>query len=245
MVIERGARYTGTLPSNLAGAQKLCGVGCTLLIKHAEQHSQELASIAATFAETFRAPVDVHLYATPAGTFGFSWHYDAEDVFILQTSGEKKYLLRKNTVNPWPLEETIPTDMQYEREIMPLMRVVLQAGDLLYIPCGYWHRGYTLDNSETAFSIAVGVMSHSAMDVYDLLRNELLDSLVWRQRLPMGPVVVTGDEGSQPELSVAYEHLLAQLASDLSRTLGGPSFRAKVIERFADASRSTDVGPAK
>ncbi len=74
------------------------------------------------------------------GTPGFSWHYDAEDVFIIQTAGEKEYSLRKNTVNPWPLEETLPADMQYERELMPLMRVLLRGGDLLYIPCGYWHK---------------------------------------------------------------------------------------------------------
>ena len=35
----------------------------------------------------FAAPVDVHLYCTPAGQPGFGWHYDAEDVFVLQTAG--------------------------------------------------------------------------------------------------------------------------------------------------------------
>ena len=41
---------------------------------------------------------------------------------LCSASGRKTYSLRKNTVNPWPLEETLPADMKYEREIMPLMQ---------------------------------------------------------------------------------------------------------------------------
>ena len=40
----------------------------------------------------------VQLFVTPAETHGFSWHYDAEEVFIVQTAGVKDYLLRENTV---------------------------------------------------------------------------------------------------------------------------------------------------
>jgi len=65
------------------------------------------------------------------------------------------------------LEETIPEDMRYEREIMPLMRVLLDAGDMLYIPCGYWHRAQAVKGKENAISLAVRVMSRSAVDLFD------------------------------------------------------------------------------
>lgn len=157
--------------------------------------------------------MDVHIYATPPNSFGFSWHYDAEDVFILQTTGAKEYFLRKNTVNPWPLEETLPTDMRYERELMPLMRVLLRAGDLLYIPCGYWHRAQTGADSEVALSLAIGVMSRSAISIFDRLRSELLDSLLWRQRL-----AVTGHLTPE-EAEVVYRRLLDDLAADITKRL--------------------------
>jgi 50S ribosomal protein L16 3-hydroxylase len=227
MVVQRGERYLGPLPKDVSAAQSLYDERCTILVRKAERHNSELAAIAQTFGESFQAPIDVHLYATPGGSFGFSWHYDAEDVFILQASGEKEYFLRKNTVNPWPLEETLPNDMKYEREIMPLMRVVLRPGDLLYIPCGFWHRAQTIEGSEVAFSIAVGVMSRSAMDIYELLRSELLNSLTWRQRLPVDV------DNTQGNLANSYQHILSQLAADVTKTLISATFLQRVVSEYS------------
>jgi ribosomal protein L16 Arg81 hydroxylase len=234
MVVRQGERYEGASPTDLASAQALCAKGYTIVVRHAERHDDSLRQLAEAFAETFQAPVNLHVYATPPGSFGFSWHYDAEDVFILQTTGEKEYLLRKNTVNPWPLEETLPADMQYERELMPLMRVLLQAGDLLYIPCGYWHRAEAAPSNEVAISLAVGVMSRSAMDVFDLLRAEALQSLVWRQRLPL--FEAAGAESNRS--STAYKHILSQLATDISRTLTSSEFLARLRSHFRAGSHS-------
>ena len=235
MVVKKGKRCEGSPPTDLASAQKLCEAGCTILVRHAERQSEQISELATAFTNTFRAPANVHVYATPPGCFGFSWHYDAEDVFIFQTAGEKEYYLRKNTVNPWPLEETIPADMQYERELMPLMRVLLRAGDLLYIPCGYWHRAQATEGSETALSLALGIMSHSAIDVFDLLRSEVLQSLIWRQRLPILP------EGEMEgmEESQLYQHLLQQLADDLCSTLKSPQFARRVTEQFVAAPQAS------
>ena len=163
-----------------------------------------------------------------AGEHGFSWHYDAEEVFIIQTSGQKEYSLRKNTVNPWPLIETIPSNMGYEREVMPLMRVLLSAGDWLYIPCGYWHKAEARDLDETAISLALGVMSPSAIDTYDYLRARLLDSLLWRQRLPVNGAA---SAVSSDELVSHYRELFEQLADDLAKTLRDEQFVCDFLAR--------------
>src|SRR5205085_7566357 len=130
--------------------------------RHAELHDEQLAELASSFAKDFAAAVNIHVYCTPAGEYGFGWHYDAEEVFLIQTLGRKEYSLRKNTVHPWPLEETLPSDMRYEREIMPLMRCELAASDWLYIPSGYWHMGKSL---ETSITLAIGIQPHSAIEV--------------------------------------------------------------------------------
>jgi 50S ribosomal protein L16 3-hydroxylase len=136
----------------------------------------------------------------------------------VQTAGEKEYFLRKNTVNPWPLEETIPADMRYERELMPLMRVVLRSGDLLYIPCGYWHRAQVPAGSEVALSLSIGVMSKSATNVLDLLRPRLTESLLWRQRLPVTKHL------SDKEGEGIYLRLMGELAKDITKELTKPAF---------------------
>lgn len=225
LLTRSNEQYTGETPTNSESARALSQEGYTLLIRHAERHHEGIARFAEQFAETFQGPINAHIYATPPGHFGFSWHYDAEDVFILQLAGEKEYQLRKNTVNPWPLEETLPDDMQYERELMPLMRVKLRAGDMLYIPCGYWHRGVAGKCHETAISLAIGVMSRTALDVFDLLRPQLLESLLWRQRLP----IVSETESGRSQCESAYQELLELLANDLCKFMTSSQFRRKII----------------
>jgi ribosomal protein L16 Arg81 hydroxylase len=193
--------------------QQALAEGYTLCIRHADRHDPALAELAAAFQADFLAPIDVHVYCTPAEKPGFSWHYDAEEVFILQTEGTKDWWLRKNTVNPWPLVETIPADMRYGREIMPAMQCTLAAGDWLYIPAGYWHRTSAAAHST---SLSVGILSPSGMDVFDFLRNQLRDDLRWRQRLP---VLGSANEKTEEELKAELAAHFADLAADLQRQL--------------------------
>ena len=228
MVVRDGQQYAGTDPRTLEHAKTLSAEGYTILVRHAESHHEQLKKLAAGFEDDFHAPANIHSYATPAGKHGFSWHYDAEEVFIVQTTGRKEYSLRKNTVHPWPLVETIPQDMGYRREITPLMRVLLSAGDWLYIPCGYWHKAEAQESNETAISLALGVMSPSAMDVYDHLRPRLLGSLLWRQRLAAGGAASTL---SSDELVSHYRELFEQLADDLAKTLRDEQFLHDFLAR--------------
>jgi ribosomal protein L16 Arg81 hydroxylase len=212
LVGREGAAWQGPTP-DAAEARRLLDDGYTLGIRHAERHHHDLARLASDFAAEFAAPVDLHLYMTPASHAGFGWHYDAEDVFILQTQGSKVWSLRKNTVNPWPLVETIPQDMRYRGEMMPLMRCSLAAGDWLYIPAGYWH---STQAGEESISLSVGLKMPAAIDLFDALRPRLLDSLRWRQRLPLAGDLQTGSE--QQRLA-DLRALAANLAEDLTRQM--------------------------
>ena len=230
LIVKQGRRWEGSSVPPFAEAQRLFRDGHTLLVRHAEKLDPRFAELAAGFERDFAGPVDVHIYCTPASEFGFGWHYDAEDVFILQTDGSKEYLLRKNTVNPWPLAETLPRDMQYGREIMPLMNCLLAAGDWLYLPNGYWHMA---NAKEDSISIAVGVMTPSALDAFDFLRTRLLDDLRWRQRLPCpGDAAAMGAD----ELVERYRELFTDLGEDLAR-----AFRDESLIRAFLASRQAKI----
>lgn len=112
--------------------------GRTVLIRHGERSHRKLAEIAEDFHGLFGKPVDVQLYCTPAGEEGFDWHYDAEEVFVIQTTGEKEFRLKKST------------------EDIQEIHCWLRAGDWLYIPSGYWHKARALTES---YHISVGVMA--------------------------------------------------------------------------------------
>jgi 50S ribosomal protein L16 3-hydroxylase len=194
-------------------ARAMAADGWTTAVRNAQKHDAGLAGIAAGFAADLGAPVNVHLYATPPGRSGFGWHYDVEDVFILQLEGDKAYSLRKNTVNPWPLLATMPRDLQYEKEGSPAFECRLRAGDWLYIPPGWWH----IAKSETeSKSLAVGMMSPTALDLLRFLEAELPSSVVWRQRIPRDPD--------------ALAKVLRDLGRDLAMAMSDPTLAPKALK---------------
>jgi 50S ribosomal protein L16 3-hydroxylase len=235
---REGRSWEGQPPVSSADARDLLAAGYTLRVRHAERHDQNLAALAEGFRQDFQAPIDVHLYCTPAGCPGFGWHYDAEDVFVLQTHGSKEWLLRKNTVNPWPLVETLPSDMRYEREIMPLLRCTLAAGDWLYIPAGYWHRTQA---GEESISLSVGLLSAAAIEVYDFLRTYLLASLKWRQRLPPAGAA---SSFSPEDLLRRYRALFAELGADLAELLQREEVVRAFLDRRIGAQSPTATNPS-
>jgi ribosomal protein L16 Arg81 hydroxylase len=235
LVVGQGRRWEENRTPSYEEAQALFRDGYTLLVRHAEKEDPKLAELAAGFARDFLAPVDIHLYCTPqSGGHGFGWHYDAEDVFILQTAGRKEYSLRKNTVNPWPLVETLPDDMKFERELMPVLRCTLAAGDWLYIPNGFWH---VAKAEEDSLSLAVGLEMPAALHVYDFLRRRLCESLLWRQRLP---VTGAANTDSPQELLERYRTLFADLGHDLHA-----AFREDALLFSYLASLGVDVEPLR
>jgi 50S ribosomal protein L16 3-hydroxylase len=203
--------------------RRLHAEGHTITVRHAEKSDPELARLAREFHDDFLAPVNIHLYHTPAGEHGFGWHYDVEDVFILQSQGVKTYSLRKNTVNPWPIQETMPRDLQFEREGSPVFTCRLAAGDWLYIPAGWWH---IAKSEEASTSLAVGMMSPTALDLLKFLEPGLAASVIWRQRLP-----VAGEGLAQ---------MMRDLGRDLSMVLSDPT----LADKYVSALKSREGEPS-
>jgi ribosomal protein L16 Arg81 hydroxylase len=210
-------------PATMAELRELLSAGFTVGIRKAHQHDEAIAQLANDFQRDFMTPIDVHIYCTPQGAPGFGWHYDAEDVFILQTHGSKQWWLRKNTVDPWPLIEALPHDMRYHREIMPLSRCTIAAGDWLYIPPGYWHRS---EAREESISLSIGIQSPTGLDVFDFLRQRLLRSMRWRERLPPAGRASTLKDS---DLLRAYQDRCKALGADLAELLKEPRFAEEFL----------------
>jgi ribosomal protein L16 Arg81 hydroxylase len=202
LVVRDGRLWTGPDPATRPEAEAFFRAGYSLVLRKAERHDPGLAALADAFARDLGGTVAIQLYATPRERHSFGWHYDAEEVFILQTAGTKRYFLRENTVHPRPLLEAMPRDMEYEREVSPLQSCTLVPGDWMYIPGGYWHVARALEDS---LSISVGVLPPTALDLLEELRPHLAASAAWR-----GRVAPTGlDAGAAAELAREAERLLA------------------------------------
>jgi 50S ribosomal protein L16 3-hydroxylase len=204
-------------------AQKHHASGQTLLLRYAERSHQKLKDLAQDFANSFCTEVDIQLYCTPEGHNAFGWHYDVEEVFIIQTQGSKKYKIRPNTVHPNPLIESIPKDLEYEKENSDLcLDVTLESGDWLYIPSGWWHVATTLSES---MHISVGLMPSSALDLVKHLPKFLAQNPFWRTRLPIHRSFSTEEE----ELAF-YQDAVAKIGEELARQMRSPEFIKKYLK---------------
>ena len=130
--------------------------GRTILIRHAEKAHFKLAEIARDFYRTFNDPIDIQLYCTPPRQVGFDWHYDLEEVFVIQCQGEKEFRLFQNKDPLAPSGPVVKADDLPAQITGPEIRCHLKAGDWLYIPAGYWHMAEAVTPS---FHMSVGVMA--------------------------------------------------------------------------------------
>jgi hypothetical protein len=87
-------------------------------------------------------PTQCNAYLTPGGqNQGFDFHHDTHDVFVLQVSGRKRWIVHEPVVR-LPLSSQPQAGAHLVPEgAEPLMDVELLAGDALYLPRGLRARG--------------------------------------------------------------------------------------------------------
>jgi len=108
---------------------------------------------------------------TPPQNQGFSNHYDVHDVFVLQISGEKRWVIHA-PVHSSPLRHQPWTDRRRSVEQRaaeePVIDTVLRPGDALYLPRGFLHAATALG----------GVSTHLTLGVHSWTRYGLAEQLV-------------------------------------------------------------------
>lgn len=154
LVVARGRLVELPTPRTLADVNELLAGGVGLVVRHAEQIDAGLARLARSFAQSIPGEVHMQLFVTPAGTHGFGWHYDDEDVFIVQTAGAKDYFFRDNTVECERPTGSAPDFAKFRNETSATGTARLIAGDWLYVPARWWHVAKAVEDS---LSISLGV----------------------------------------------------------------------------------------
>jgi 50S ribosomal protein L16 3-hydroxylase len=218
-----------------AEAQAYHRRGHTLLVRYAERSSAKLQAIAEEFARFFHSPVDIQVYLTPDKSQAFGWHYDLEEVFIVQVQGCKEYTIRQNTLNPLPVWDTMPADMPYDRETSRLrMTCRLEAGDWLYIPSGWWHIAET---QAASIHLSIGVMPVVRLKLFEFLQQRLAHSPFWCQRL----VVVQPDETGRPTPTAHDKNIWEDMRTQLDVVLAQEQTFRDFMAYLLEAKRARSV----
>ncbi len=176
----RNARNQSNIPRLLPAAlTDELRAGATLVLDAVDELSEPLAELATNLARLFHEHVQINAYAGWRTARGFDLHWDDHDVFILQIAGRKDWRVYGMT-RPYPLVTDIEPAAKPQHE--PLWAATLNAGDLLYIPRGWWHVALPL--AEPTLHLTVGVHNRTGLDLLRWLGERMRASELARQDLP-------------------------------------------------------------
>ncbi|CAF2486897.1 unnamed protein product [Rotaria sp. Silwood2] len=167
--------------------------GCSVRILNPHTYSTNVWKLLSCLQEYFGSLVGANTYLTPPGSQGFAPHYDDIDAFILQLEGKKHWRVYKplNDDEVLPIKPSVDLDKNAMENVKPCIDVVLEAGDLIYMPRGYIHHGRTLDDAHSLHLTVSCYQQHTWGDLFKILLPKAVDyamktNVKFRQGLPLG-----------------------------------------------------------
>ena len=153
--------------------------GASLIVDGIDELHEPIGALAYRLERTLHEPVRVNLYASWTPTPSLERHWDTHDIFVLQVSGRKHwrvYAPRRR----YPVGDDV--DLAPAPAGEPAWEGMLEAGDLLYLPRGWWHAAAAVNGP--SLHLTVGVYKRTGLDLVEWLRGQLRDSETFREDLP-------------------------------------------------------------
>ena len=193
--------------------------GATLILDAVNEFGGPLQDLCVGLANEFSAASQANLYACWGSSQGFDVHWDDHDVFVIQLDGAKRWMLYGST-RPAPLRRDLGED--HPKPAEPLEEIVLEAGDMLYMPRGYWHAAVGI--GRPSLHLTVGLTRKTGHDLLGWLADQALAADVVRADLPL--------EADDEALGLHVAKVLAAAIADADPAEVGRRFR-----RHAEARR--------
>ncbi len=93
----------------------------------------------------------------------FRCHWDTRDVFAIQLIGRKRWIVYEPSFDaPLFTQQSKDYEQLYPCPDKPYMDFILEAGDIFYLPRGWWHNPLPL--GEPTFHLAMGTFPAYSMD---------------------------------------------------------------------------------
>ncbi|WP_299539261.1 cupin domain-containing protein [uncultured Herbaspirillum sp.] len=133
---------------------KHLSAGSTLIIDRMEIFSPKIKQYCDFLSGFTDQPVVANGYAAFGEKESFGNHWDTHDVFAVQLIGRKRWKVYAPTyLLPMPDQTSRARKQDCPSE--PILDTYLNAGDILYVPRGWWHTA--IPGNEETFHIAAGV----------------------------------------------------------------------------------------
>lgn len=153
--------------------------GATLVLDAVDELYEPLTKLAADLELIFHEHVQINAYAGWHSSHGFDIHWDDHDVFVLQVAGRKLWSIYGMT-RPHPLAQDSEPAAKPDGD--PVWEAILEDGDFLYIPRGWWHVAHPME--EPTLHLTVGIHNRSGIDLLQWLVEKMRAHEVMRADLP-------------------------------------------------------------
>ncbi|NER96127.1 MAG: cupin [Symploca sp. SIO1B1] len=214
-----------------ANLLKLCQQGATLIINGVHKLVPAIAQFTQELRYDLGYGTQINAYCSWPGRQGFSSHYDTHEVFILQVDGSKKWQVFQDTMK-YPLPEQ-KSSVLVPPEGEPELSCILNPGDVLYIPRGYWH--YALALEQPSLHLTLGIHCQTGIDFLEWLVSQLCQQEEWRKSLPLrtetAPVAAAIEQLMEKlDKHLTYHNIAEEYISYLD-SLGKPAARYALPEQ--------------
>lgn len=135
--------------------------GATMVVNRMENYSVAAQRLCAEVGRFAGHQTTSNAYVSFGGKGTFGKHWDTHDVFALQLVGRKRWQVFAPSL-PLPLSSQTSKGHQHECPATPVLDCELTAGDMLYVPRGWWHQVIPFD--EPSLHLSVGVYAPTVMD---------------------------------------------------------------------------------
>ncbi|KWX57636.1 cupin domain-containing protein [Mycobacterium sp. NAZ190054] len=217
------------------------GSGATVVLQGLHRLWPPLIDFVERVVADIGHPAQANAYITPPDNRGFDFHYDVHDVFVLQVSGRKRWIVHEPVHrHPLPTQPWTDHREQIAERVTaePVIDAVLSQGDALYLPRGWVHAAQAVDT--TSIHLTIGVSATTVWDVARAVLDELSRFDEFRAPLPMGTDPVDRDEAGATAAKVIAEMVtrLQDNAAVLSTAAAD-----RVISRYGARTRPEAVRP--
>ncbi|MFJ4191509.1 cupin domain-containing protein [Kitasatospora sp. NPDC089509] len=217
IVTRRSTVWQQLQPSELH--QRLAE-GATLVLDAVDELHPGIGALAGQLERWLRTGVQVNLYGSWTGIEGFGVHWDDHDVVVVQLDGAKRWRIYGPT-RMVPMHRDVETPEPPPAE--PVADLVLTAGDVLYLPRGWWH-AVAASEGQHSLHVTCGLQSTTGADLITWLSETLRAHEAVRADLPRFGTA----EEQHAFLNTIGKLITAELESD------------DLIARFSSACDATE-----
>ncbi len=152
--------------------------GATLVLHGVEDIAPKVRALSDSFRDTLQARNHVNLYAGWQSQNGFDLHWDTHEVMVLQLHGRKRWQIFAPTQDH-PLVPGVPP----KPTGTPVWNDMLNAGDVLYLPRGWWHAAHPVN--EPSMHLTFGIAPMHGLNLLNWAAKRLGGNAHVRRNLPL------------------------------------------------------------